>query len=710
MRILLLSMPDSFEHTPALAIRMPNGALASLAGNLDASHEVGTADLVLARHAVGSTVDRLVRERQPDLVGLSVMSFQRATALRLIRRIRAQRPSVRVVVGGYDPSLAPDAYVAPDSGVDFIVRGEGDLIFRDLVRAIERHGGYASITGLSWRGASGFVHNPERRASTLARGEIRRPDRAARLLNGYSFMGRQIDVVETSRGCTFDCSFCSIIEMRGRNFYRFPIEQVIADIHDARARGARAIFLVDDNITLDVKRFHLLCRAIIDAGLDDLHYIVQGMTSAVAAAGDDLAAVMRRAGFRYVFLGIENILPDDLAFLRATAKNAGRAGGSTRGNVAIHAIDLLHRHGMYVVGGLIVGNPDDTVESIEANLRFAEQYVDWPYIQHPTPYPRTPMAQTFRERGLLMTDDVSQYDGTTAVVRTAAVPAEEVEFLRWRAERWMKVRHVKSVLRWYPAFTLTHLRQMFGHTFRGCTWRTVAGLEDERAAFARYREIRRREREYLADQLSPRALPPLEDDQVHPAAPVVVASGDREAGGVERRDDGGGLGAVIAGEVEQRAGGEVDDADPPAGSQRRFERRDVRSPAVDVMEHVAHEDCVAARIGEVGAVLARFEHVKVDETAARGQFRDRAPLAVVDLRRVHAAARPDTRGDLGGEVAAAGADLAHDAADADLEGLSETVRLPRPAEGKKVKRKEGPEHCREPQQAARGREQGDHPP
>ena len=43
---------------------------------------------------------------------------------------------------------------------------------------------------------------------------------------------------------------------------------------------------------------------------------------------------------------------------------------------------------MYVVGGLIVGNPDDTREAIEANLAFARRYVDWPYIQHPTPYPR----------------------------------------------------------------------------------------------------------------------------------------------------------------------------------------------------------------------------------------------------------------------------------------------------------------------------------
>ena len=72
---------------------------------------------------------------------------------------------------------------------------------------------------------------------------------------------------------------------------------------------------------------------------------------------------------------------------------------------------------MFVVGGLIVGNPDDTRESIEANLAFARRYVDWPYIQHPTPYPRTPMTEEFRERGLIMNERLEEYDGTTAVVR-----------------------------------------------------------------------------------------------------------------------------------------------------------------------------------------------------------------------------------------------------------------------------------------------------
>jgi anaerobic magnesium-protoporphyrin IX monomethyl ester cyclase len=148
-----------------------------------------------------------------------------------------------------------------------------------------------------------------------------------------------------------------------------------------------------------------------------------------------------------------------------------------------------------VVGGLIVGNPDDTRASIEANLTFSRQYVDWPYVQHPTPYPRTPMTEDFRRRNLIADEDVAHYDGTTAVVRTAHVPADEVEFLRWRAERWMKLRHMPAACRHSPGFTLRHGFEMLAHTFTGTSVRSMLGLESERDVFDRFRARRRRQRE-----------------------------------------------------------------------------------------------------------------------------------------------------------------------------------------------------------------------
>jgi anaerobic magnesium-protoporphyrin IX monomethyl ester cyclase len=495
MQILLLSMPDSFEHMPESVVRMPNGALTSLAGNIDPHHTVAVADLILVQRQVRETVEQLGRDLQPDVVGLSVMTFQRETAKKIIGLVRKLCPAVRIVVGGYDPSLAPEAYL-DGSSVDFIVRGEGETTFRELLRAIENESGYESIAGLSYRCGKEFRHNPERGVSRLDGGVINLPNRKARVLRGYTIIGRQVDVVETSRGCTFDCSFCSIIEMRGRNFYTYSFDRVLADIRDAQAHGARAIFIVDDNITLNVLRFEALCQAIIDAGLNSMDYIVQAMTSAIANHGDRLAPLMRKAGFRYVFLGIENILENDLAFLRAVSKNTKREDGQ-RSNATIKAINYIHQNHMYVVGGLIVGNPDDTRESIETNLEFARRYVDWPYIQHPTPYPRTPMTKDFRDRDLIINERLEEYDGTTAVVRTEHMSADEVEFVRWKAERWMKLRHIPVALLHNPRFMLKSWPRILAHTFRGSSLRSVIGLEDERRTFERYRDIRRVERAYV---------------------------------------------------------------------------------------------------------------------------------------------------------------------------------------------------------------------
>src|SRR5579871_5361504 len=296
MNVLLLSMPDSFEHMPPAAIRMPNGALTSLAGNVDLHHHVEVADLILVQRRVHETVSRLVRELDPDVVGLSIMTFQRRTAARLIALLRRLRPGVKILAGGYDPSLAVEAYKEMD--VDYLVRGEGEVTFRELLRAIEHYSGFDRIQGLSYRDGQNWVHNSNRPPHRLEDGEIRLPNRDARVLRGYTLLGRQVDVIETSRGCTYDCSFCSIIEMRGRNFFTYSFDRVITDIRDARDHGARTIFLVDDNIMLNVKRFEALCEAIIAAGLNGIDYFVQAMTSSIANHGETLAPLMKRAGFR----------------------------------------------------------------------------------------------------------------------------------------------------------------------------------------------------------------------------------------------------------------------------------------------------------------------------------------------------------------------------------------------------------------------------
>jgi hypothetical protein len=104
------------------------------------------------------------------------------------------------------------------------------------------------------------------------------------------------------------------------------------------------------------------------------------------------------------------------------------------------------------------------------------------------------MTAELRERGLIANFDVAAYDGTTAVVACKHLPGREIEFMRWKAERWIKMRHVPAMIRHDPLFMLPHLRRVFAFTFRGSSLRSMLGLEDERQAFERYCAIRNAER------------------------------------------------------------------------------------------------------------------------------------------------------------------------------------------------------------------------
>jgi hypothetical protein len=107
------------------------------------------------------------------------------------------------------------------------------------------------------------------------------------------------------------------------------------------------------------------------------------------------------------------------------------------------------------------------------------------------------MTKTFREQGLIINERLEDYDGTTAVVRTAHLDSDEIEFLRWRADRWLKLKHLPVAMVHTPRFALRNGIKMLRHTFRGTSLRSILGLEDERKSFERYRALRRAERLYL---------------------------------------------------------------------------------------------------------------------------------------------------------------------------------------------------------------------
>ena len=446
MKILLLSSPVVQPDFDRIA-RLPNLGLASLAAHVDDLCTVHVADI----HGLKNHRDYVQKAVNGyDLVGITAMSFQYKEALALAGI--AKDAGAETVFGGYHPTLAAEEIgQSPDAAlIDYIVRGEGEATFRELIEARIEGRSPKEILGLSYHDGERMVHNPGRPLLNVE--EIEMPNRDARLLTkGFRSLGIPIDSVETSRGCTQGCKFCSINLMYGRRFRKFPIDRVIADIQDAEAHGAGSIFFPDDNITLDPKRLERLCQAIIDAGLTHLRYKTQASASGIASS-KRLVDKMGEAGFDGVFLGVESTNKRNLEFL----------GKGKMSNDAETAVSYLHDNNIIVSTGLIGGNPDDDEEDLWENFKLARRLkVDMPIFYISTPYPRTQMRAELEEMGLVTRNDFTKYDGLHANLKTKHLSDEEVQYITWQMNAryydldWFRYNKVKSLYpRWFILETL----------------------------------------------------------------------------------------------------------------------------------------------------------------------------------------------------------------------------------------------------------------
>ncbi len=407
MRVLLLAMPDvasSFDRV----MRFPNLALTSLAANVD-NAEVRALDLVLTPHGVGHTVAQTVAEFRPHLVGLSAMTFQYHTARQLAALIRRTAPETQIVLGGYHATLAWEEIAADPqaAAIDFLVRGEGEAALNQLVQALRTGGDLSAIPGLSYRTATGFVHNE--RAAVLDLSALHPPARQARLRGGFSYFGRPFDVVETSRGCTRACSFCCIRHMYGQCHRTYALTRVIEDIRAAAESGAAGVFFVDDNINLDGDRFRQLCEAIVEAGLDRLEYLCQADVAGFVQS-PEVIPLMQRAGFCGVFLGIERVEQSAWRFLRKSNTLVGTQ----------EAVRSLRAHGIAAAGGFIVGHPDDDAAAVQHVFRTARHLdLDHAIMWCLTPYPGTEVREQLLAENLVVNPgDYRHYNGFICNVRT----------------------------------------------------------------------------------------------------------------------------------------------------------------------------------------------------------------------------------------------------------------------------------------------------
>lgn len=450
-------MPDSIPEFNMFTI-MPNLGIASIAGNVDPGVcDVRVADLILVSRRLEEYVLDTLREQSPDLVGLSCMSFQYNSAVKLAKLVKAYDKNIRVALGGYHPTVMyKEISESPESQfIDFIIRGEGEATFSELVTAMNAGRGYDDIAGLSYKTNGGFRHNSPR--DLLSLDAIQLPKRDARLITGgFSIFDMPADAIETSRGCTHKCKFCSINHMYGRSFRKYEISRAIVDIRDAYERGAKALLIVDDNITLDLERLERLCDEIVAAKLNSIHYFLQASVKGIAHS-EKLVRKMADAGMKGVILGIESMSRATLALLRKKTTTPG----DTR-----KAVEYLRNNGIMSLGAFIVGSPDDDEESLwRAADAASELGLDHTAFFTLIPHLKTEIREELMAEGLVTeTNDFSTYHGFAANVRTRYLTLEEINRIvgKMYGSFYCNLDYVRStqVRKSYPVyFWKTAIRQ-----------------------------------------------------------------------------------------------------------------------------------------------------------------------------------------------------------------------------------------------------------
>ena len=426
LKALLVQSPATSPWVPRRQWEPPSLALATIAAQTD-RHDVRVADMIVWRKRAVPLFLQTLQQFRPQVIGFSAMTFQYDTALRFAALAKRFDETIVTVLGGYHATLFNEEIgQGPDAKYwDFLIRGEGDFAFGDLLDCVESNqAGLEDVLGLSWKQNGSYVHNLPRPLENLD--VLRIPARSKRLVKGFHMYFRQADVIETSRGCFHACNFCSISEMYGKSFRVFPIDRVLADIEDAYGRGARHIFCTDDNITLDMDRFERLLDGIIGLHHRDLVFTTQASPIGFARC-PGIAKKMVEAGFVSIFLGIENVSAKSL---RAMQK-PNTVDLIRRGVAELQSQDIT------VIAGLINGLPHDDPVSIRENYEFVRSLgIRTVMDQLLTPYPKTPLRGDMLASNLVANpDDFRWYDGYFSNVRTEHLSPASLGFVRWKTRR-----------------------------------------------------------------------------------------------------------------------------------------------------------------------------------------------------------------------------------------------------------------------------------
>ena len=292
--------------------------------------------------------------RSADLVAITAMTAQAPAAYALADHYRAR--GIPVVLGGIHPSMCPDE---AGEHADTVVLGEADRLWPDVVQDF----------------ANGKMksryHDPE----SIDMSKIVLPRRDLLDPKGYVIFNS----VQTTRGCPFDCNFCSVTTMSGVKYRFRPVEKVVEEL---RALDRRFVYFVDDNIIGFPRRAKELFKAFLPLKL--------GWASQVTvnfSRDQELMRLARESGCYGVFIGFET-------FSKKSIRDAGK--GVNRPDEYVRDIRRIHEAGIKVWGSFIFGFDNDSLEVFRETLDFIEQSgMEFAQFSLLTPLPGTALFEQF---------------------------------------------------------------------------------------------------------------------------------------------------------------------------------------------------------------------------------------------------------------------------------------------------------------------------
>ncbi len=336
------------------------------------------------------TVDKdlavTVREFNPDLVGVSIVTPTFKRAVLLSKQIRAAT-TAPIIAGGVHVTTLPECIM--QTPFDVGVVGEGEATFLELVRHYMTTGRITSphIAGIIYEDNSRLVRTPPRPLITDI-DTIPPPDRRLFDMKHYCGPGRMVHGVYAkgtsmmpSRGCPYGtCDFCSSSLMWGKTVRLFSPRYVVDEMESVVDEyGLNFIVFLDDNFTTKRKWLEELLVLLEERGLT--RRIRFDCESISAFMTDSRAALLKRMGCVRIEFGFESGCERVLSELK-------RGNGKLQDHE--RAIDICHRHGITVLGNMICGYLDETQEELEESVNwFRRQPIDYVAPHLYTPYPGT---------------------------------------------------------------------------------------------------------------------------------------------------------------------------------------------------------------------------------------------------------------------------------------------------------------------------------